>query len=341
MHRPASSASRTGDDASALSAPAAARSTRMPDFFIVGAPKSGTTALYETLRAHPQIFMPACKELWFFAEELRVRTPPRPEGTPRTLEEYLAWFEPAAPDQRAGEATALYLWSRTAAERIAQLRADARIIAILREPASFLRSLHLQLVQSHVETELDLRRALALEGERREGRAVPQNTYWPTTLLYSEHVRYAEQLQRYRDRFSDEQMLVLIYDDFRADNDATVRRVLRFLDVDDSIELRARDANATVQVRSRRLNEAMHAVATGSGPGSSALKSVVTALTSQRLRRSVLRRTQDRLLFSEPEPADEELMRSLRARFEPEVVALSELLGRDLVSLWGYDRLAV
>jgi len=126
----------------------------------------------------------------FFAPELHVRTPPRPEGTPRTLAEYVSLFAAAEPGQIAGEATALYLWSQTAAARIAEVRPDARIIAILREPASFLRSLHLQFVQTYVETEGDLRKALALEQERRGGRAIPRHSYWPQALLYSEHVRY-------------------------------------------------------------------------------------------------------------------------------------------------------
>ena len=66
---------------------------RTPDFFIVGHAKSGTTALYEMLRPHPQIFMPTLKEPWFFAEELRPLAALRPAGTgrtPSTLEEYLA-----------------------------------------------------------------------------------------------------------------------------------------------------------------------------------------------------------------------------------------------------------
>ena len=172
---------------------------RIPDFYIVGHAKSGTTALYEMLRRHPQIYMPDGKEPWFFADELHVRTPPRPEGTPQTLEQYMALFAAARPEQRIGEATALYLWSRTAARRIAQVRPDARIIAILREPASFLQSLHLQFTQTYIEVEGDLRKALALEPERRQGRGVPRYTYWPQALLYSEHVRYVEQLNRYRE----------------------------------------------------------------------------------------------------------------------------------------------
>src|SRR5450759_7974 len=123
---------------SGLAAPAAHR--RIPDFFIVGNPKSGTTALYEMLRRHPQIYMPDGKEPWFFAPELHMRAPPRPEGIAQTLDEYMSLFDAAQPEQRVGEATALYLWSRTAAARIADVRPDARIIAILREPASFLHS---------------------------------------------------------------------------------------------------------------------------------------------------------------------------------------------------------
>src|SRR6476469_4658818 len=108
--------------------PAAVRPSvkRIPDFFIVGHGKSGTTALYEMLVRHPQIYMPAGKEPWFFASELHERTPPRPEGTPRTLAEYEALFSAARPDQRVGEASAQYLWSRTAAAAIADVQPEAR-----------------------------------------------------------------------------------------------------------------------------------------------------------------------------------------------------------------------
>src|SRR5262249_28040678 len=144
------------------------RRVRVPDFFIVGHPKSGTTALYEMLRGHPQIYMPDAKEPRFFSPEERYRY-----MRDRSLDEYLSLFEPARADQRAGEASVFYLWSPTAARRIAEVQPDARIIAILREPASFLRSLHLEFVQGHVEMEKDLRRAIALEHIRRNGEHDP------------------------------------------------------------------------------------------------------------------------------------------------------------------------
>jgi Sulfotransferase family len=316
---------------------AGSRREQVPDFFIVGHQKCGTTALYETLRRHPQIYMPKCKEPWFFAAELHERTPPRPEGTPQTLEEYLALFTSAASDQRVGEASAQYLWSRTAAGAIASMRPVARIVAILREPASFLQSLHLQFVQTYVETEGDLRKALALEQERRAGRQIPRYTYWPEMLLYSEHVRYVEQLRRYHAVFPRDQVLVLIYDDFRANNEATVRSVLRFLDVDHTTQLDMTEANPTVRARSLKLHELVHAVSVGRGPVSLLVKETIKTATPRRLRRKALHSTQRHVVFAQPRTPDEALMGELRSRYKDEVVRLSEYIDRDLVSLWGYD----
>ena len=93
---------------------------RVPDFFIVGHPKCGTTALYEMLRCHPQIYMPDFKEPWFFAEDMRPRFQPARSGAvPDTLERYVRLFEAAGADQRVGEASSSYLRSRHAAEPFA------------------------------------------------------------------------------------------------------------------------------------------------------------------------------------------------------------------------------
>lgn len=313
---------------------------RFPDFFIVGHGKSGTTALWGMLRKHPQLHMPLNKEPWFFSEELQPFAQLRPVGTgttPRTLDEYLSMFDGATADQRVGEASSVYLWSRTAARRIAEVQPDARIIAVLREPASFLRSLHMQFVQVYVEGEKDLGKAIALEDARREGRLPTGNPYWPGATFYSDHVRYVEQLRRYRDLFAPEQVLVLIYDDFRRDNEAMVRQVWRFLDVDDSHPVVVNDANPTVRVRSPRLYSLIHALAAGDAPVSRAVQAAARTLAPARLNREKAVAIRDRFVYGAPPPPDEELMAQLRRRFKPEVVALSDYLERDLVTLWGYD----
>ncbi len=216
---------------------------RVPDFFIVGHHKSGTTALYEMLSQHPEIFMSDIKEPRFLAGDMRPRfTPPRGRRLPETLEEYLSLFSDASPTQRVGEASPSYLFSphRGRAE-IARLQPAARIIAIFREPASFLYSLHLQLLRSHVESEKDLLKAIALEGPRREGREIPRRSHLPQLLQYSDHVRYADQLRRYHEHFPPEQVLVLVYEDFRDDNEGTLREVMRFLEIDEEQPARARE----------------------------------------------------------------------------------------------------
>jgi hypothetical protein len=323
-------------------------SRRIPDFFIAGQPKSGTTALYEMLKRHPQIYMSRVKEPYYFAVDN-----PKPEGSGRrwtsldqtgtrseTLEEYLSLFAEARSDQRAGEATTSYLWSPTAATRIAALQPAARIIAVLREPASFLRSLHLQLLQNRHETEKDFRTALSLDDARREGRHIPDRSVWPMALIYSDRVRYVEQLRRYHEVFPPEQILVLIYDDFRTDNERTVRRVLRFLEVEDKAPIEVMDANPTVSVRSARLDDMTRAIVAGRGPVWGALKAGLKALTPTQQRRNVRKRvaeTRRRVAFAAPPPTDEQFMRELRHRLRGEVLALGEYLDRDLVGLWGYD----
>jgi hypothetical protein len=313
-------------------------SGRWPDFFIIGHHKSGTTALYRMLRQHPQIYMPDLKEPRFFASDLPARAPAKRRRHPVTAPEYLALFEAASPEQIAGEASATYLFSHTAADRIAQVNPRARIIAILREPASFLRSLHLTYLRIHFEDETDLRKAIALEQERREGRRIPARSRVPQLLQYSQQVRYAEQLRRYQARFPSEQLLVLIYDDFRRDNETTLRTVLRFLRVDDRFPLPTLDANVTTSsVRSSRVDALLSSVSLARGGWARPVKAAVKLLTPRKARHGALTAVRRRTVVSEVPPPDEELMDELRRRFKPEVVAVSELLGRDLVSLWGYD----
>ena len=150
---------------------------------------------------------------------------------------------------------------------------------------------------------------------------------------------YEEQLRRYQAAFKREQMLVLVYDDFRRDNVGTIRSVLRFLEADDTHPVDRLEANPTVGVRSRRLHHLVHAVQVGHGPVSLNAKAAIKALTPRRLRRDVLRAAKQRVLYRTPPPPEEAFMLELRRRFTGEIVALSEYLDRDLVTLWSYDDL--
>ncbi len=314
------------------------RPERWPDFFLVGHHKSGTTALYEMLRRHPQIFMPDLKEPRFMASDLPWQGPSELQRRdPRTREEYLALFAGAAAEQLAGEASATYLFSHTAAVRIAEVQPQARIVAILREPVSFLRSLHTTYVQIGFETELDLGGAIELEPARRSGVKIPPRAFLPQLLQYTEQVHYLEQLSRYEAHFDAANMLVLIYDDFQQDNQAVLRRVLDFLGVQSTGSLPSLEANVTTwSYRRPRMGATLTSAALGRGvwgPVGRAAK----ALTTQRLRHGAMRTLRKRFVLTDPPQLRPELASELRERFRPEVAAVGEHLGRDLIKLWGYD----
>lgn len=317
---------------------------RAPDFFIVGHPKSGTTALYQMLARHPQLYMPV-KEPRFFAPELRSRflssrfSRLLPSRLPDTLDGYLSLFAGAQPDQLIGEASPSYLRSRAAAQRIAEVAPDARIIAIFREPASFLRSFHLQSVHNHVETQKSFRKAISLEDARRRGKRIPRFSQTPETLLYSDHVRYVEQLRRYHALFAPENVLVLIYDDFRHDNEATVRRVQRFLQVDDTLAIGTTKTQPLPGIRSLTLHQLKRAAFLARrGRGSSRPTPRAGGAAGAR-HDGPIQRLWRKVVYTNPPVPDEALMLELRRRFKPEVEALSDYLQRDLVTLWGYDKL--
>ncbi len=314
---------------------------RVPDFFILGHHKCGTTALYEMLKQHPRIYMPRLKEPRYFASDMRSRFQPAVGAVlPETLEDYLSLFTSATAEQRIGEASPSYLFSHTAAGRIAEVQPGARCIAILREPASFLRSLHHQLLRSHVETEKNLREAMSLETARREGKHVPRRSHLPQLLQYSEHVRYVDQLRRYHAHFPREQVLVLIYDDFRRDNHDTVCRVLRFLELEEDQPIEEINIKHTVRsIRSHQLDDLLRSLSQGHSLISRAARATIKALTPPTQRHEAFRAARRRGALRDVPPPDERLMTDLRRRFKPEVVALSEYLDRDLLTLWSYDEL--
>jgi hypothetical protein len=322
------SVSESADHMMSTHAPSA---PRLPDFFIVGQPKSGTTALYQALRQHPEIFMPTAKEPNFFSAEWQSSTAP-----PEQLEDYLSLFATAKPDQRTGEASVFYLTSPVAARAIADAQPAARVIAILREPASFLRSLHLQFVQSDFEPETSLRNALAREAGRRKGMGMPRTAgNWRRRLFYRDHIRYVEHLRRYYDAFAPQQIMALIYDDLLRDNDSTLRAVLRFLEVDDRAQISLERVNRTVGVRSRHLN---HIAFREEGIVWQLATRPAKVLMPAQLRHRV-RTAWQRFSYVAPPPPDDRLMMELRRICRPEVEALADFLNRDLVKLWGYDEL--
>ncbi|MFQ5570582.1 MAG: sulfotransferase, partial [Rhodothermales bacterium] len=109
-----------------------------PDFFIVGAPKCGTTAMFRYLQEHPEIYLPK-KEFHHFGSDLR---PPNYQGRNRDRAVYLSLFAGVTTEKRIGEASVWYLYSKKAAREIKAFAPEADVIIMLRNPVEMMYSLY-------------------------------------------------------------------------------------------------------------------------------------------------------------------------------------------------------
>ena len=282
---------------------------RKPNFFIVGAPRCGTTSLWTYLKAHPEIYMSAQKEHYFFDSDLwgdEVRAP--------SLEQYLEFFSAASDKTKIGEATPSYLRSHAAPKAIKAFCADAQIIIMLRNPVDMMHSLHSTGRRYNTEPLADFREALEAD-RRRSGRELAG---------YREFTDFPSQVQRYFDLFGRENVHTIIYDDLKADTAAVYQSTLRFLGVSPAFtpEFAITDANRHVR------NFHLQAILVRPPRGLREIgRAVVPRWLRSRIRRDLLNFNSE--VRARP-PMDPELRAHLQKEFEPRVKQLSELLGRDL-----------
>lgn len=200
---------------------------RRPNFFIVGAPKCGTTSLATWLGRHPSVFIPHVKEPHHF------NTDDAPLFASRSSYERL--FRAASDQHLAiGEASASYLYSNDAVPNIEAAYPGSRFIVLLRNPVEMAPAWHAQLLLSGVgETERDFATAWALQEARRQGRNVPSVTLNPRWLLYGDVCGTGAQLARLYERAGEQRVLALLLDDLRRDAGGVYRQTLRFLGLPD------------------------------------------------------------------------------------------------------------
>ena len=142
---------------------------KSPNFFLIGAPKCGTTSLSAWLAQHDDVFMCVPKEPSFFCTDIEVRR------AARNWQEYLGLFKGAGQARAVGEASTGYLRSRVAVPAILQWLPSARFVICLRNPVEMIASVHAQMVRGVREDVRDLGAALALEPARSGTLSQPGN----------------------------------------------------------------------------------------------------------------------------------------------------------------------
>lgn len=182
-------------------------------FLIVGAQKSGTTTLHHHLSAHPELFLPACKEVHFFDDDSRDWQAPDHQA-------YEAHFSSAEPGRVCGEATPAYMLHRRFLERVHRYNAQMRVIAILRDPIQRAWSNWRMEVTRDAE---DLPFSQAI----REGRGRAKDDW--RTYSYVERGFYAPQIANMVALFGRENCHFLLTDDLAADPDRALKGLCAFL----------------------------------------------------------------------------------------------------------------
>ena len=197
-----------------------------PDFVIVGRPKCGTTALFATLRQHPQLALSKIKEPRFFASDYPGRREMESEA------EYDALFANAGHGQLRGEASAIYLTSEVAIPAILERRPDVKLIALVRNPIDMFVSWHNECLKSLDEDVKDPERAWWLQEMRAAGN-LPRLCWEPGYLQYRKVCSLGTQIERLFDLVPASQRLVIVWDDLQTSPAAVMKDVVDFLGIED------------------------------------------------------------------------------------------------------------
>lgn len=289
----------------------------LPNFFLAGAPKSGTSSLHHYLRQHPEVFVSAVKEPRYFLLE------PGPDGSEprldpdfphkntnmpiRTMEDYVALFDGVDGQKAIGESSPVYIYSPVAMERIHELIPDAKFLFTLRNPVARAFSNYQHAVRQGKE-------------QRPVEEALVEGSH------YLDYGRYNYHLSRWYDTLDPSQMKVVLFDDLKSDTLGVYQEICRFLGISDTFV-----PDFTVRMK-------------GGKPKN---KTLVTLLVKMKrlpgIRNQVYnlppatyqmwRDMTTRFLFEENPPIPEALQQRLSLFYRDDITALESLLGRDL-SAW-------
>ncbi|GMA48836.1 hypothetical protein GCM10025857_01930 [Alicyclobacillus contaminans] len=293
----------------------------IPNLFLVGAAKSGTSSLYHYLRRHPDVFVSPVKEphylchQWFPASF----TGPGDEGfqanTVRDERQYQALFSAGEGYRVVGEASVYYLYFPDTAERIHALNPHAKIIVILRNPVDRAYSAYMHTVRDGRET-LTFEQALMEEASRRRDGYQP--LWWYREIGY-----YANQVKRYMDVFPPEQLRIFLYEDLQ-DASRVVQQCFEFLGISTDVEV---DTEIRYNMSGRVRSRFWYNFFSQPNPVKECIKRVLPRNVSHRLGEKA------KALTLRKDGMAPQTQEQLKADFRDDILRLQKLIGRDL-SAW-------
>jgi hypothetical protein len=291
---------------------------KKPNFFIVGAPKCGTSFWHYYLSLHPDIFMSPDKEPNFFDTDLHYIS------QRYSLQQYENLYREVKNEKIVGEASTYYLFSSTAAKEIQGYNPSSKILISIRNPIDFMYSMHSENVYQGNEIEEDFEKALNLEEERKKGINVYPNSNPAEVVYYKSLASFSDQIKRYFDVFGRENVKVVWLEDVKKDAEEVYKCVLRFLNVDPDIEVTFNVVNENKEVKNKAVREFVRRPP-------NILKSIIKLIIPfENIRRSI-----QKGIFNlnskkvKRKPLESDLVKRLEEEMKDEVEKLNKLVGKN------------
>lgn len=306
--------------------------SKIPNLFLVGSGKCGTTTLYDYLNQHPDVFMCSPKEPAYFCQDIHKESDEFHKKQKffffRSEPEYMNLFTPAKSQKVRGEASTLYFISKVSAKNIHGFNPQAKIVISIRNPVDLLYSIHGEYVLRFRENIQDFYEALAAEKTRRNGENIPEMAPAPSILFYSEYVKYSSHIQRYLDWFDKEQVKVIIYEEFKENNDKVIQDLFKFIHVDPDINIESKNYRSSRKIKSKLLKSALASPYVSQLP-----KKIIKGKRYYKWRSSFYKFAAK----DEPRPQlQPKFIKELMEKYKEEVKKTERLLNRDLSKIWGY-----
>ena len=298
----------------------------LPNFFIVGAAKAGTTTLHYVLQQHPEIYLPWKQKETFYFSGIKKTDFSGPgsfygNGIIEHWEEYVKLFEDAEEKKAVGEVCVAYLYFPGTAERIYEKISQAKIIIMLRNPVDRAFSNYMHHVRDGIEP-LSFEEALEREEERKK------LGYW-WGFRYVEVGFYYQQVKKYIDVFGKEKVRVYIFEEFVKEPLTTIKDILEFLEVDSTFVPVIDHYNVSGRPRLKMLQKLINS----SHPMKHAVATLIPKRHRHRVKNFVMRAN---LVKEEMLPSTRKMLQEI---YREDVMRLESLLGWKLKlrRIWGYE----
>ena len=299
-----------------------------PDFFVVGAPRCGTTSFCRYLARNPQICFSRPKEPHYFTQ---LKADPTADQLAHDYLERCFGHHTAA-HRAVGEGSVSYLYLPEAIERIRRFNPDARFVALVRNPLTMLPSYHLRMRFLLQEDEPDFARAWSMQAERARGQHVPKHCLDARLLMYAHVAELGAQVERLFAIAGRERSHVVVFDDLVSDPLGVYRRALEFLGVDYDGQTKFETRYESRIYRYRWLQRLLFVPATRGGKMMATVQQRTRKYNPDGSKRPgiVKRVTNWNKVPAKAPPLTPEMARTVRATLLPDVELLSRLLDRDL-----------